>query len=175
MQFVTPARRDIVAGASRRHLEFVAGASRQRLEFVATTPWTRCDTLATVDITPDATQPRVTVRPKPPALLGATSETHRRRHAKIVSDNPGPGLVRWLQGSHLSVTRSILCRKLPPAPAANSLRSSMPTLDRALRLSLGHLPIRLAALLLASLQLTLRWSVRVRRAFISGLVTPCSS
>ena len=75
-------------------------------------------------MSPHATQPRVTVRPKPPVLLGATSETYRRHHARIVSDNPGPGLVRRLQGSHLSVTRSVCCRKLPPAPAASSLRNS---------------------------------------------------
>ena len=120
---------------------------------------------------PDATQPRVTVRPKPPVLLGATSETHRRRRAGIVSDNPDPGLVRRLQGSHHSVTRTICCRKLPPAPAASSLRNSVPTLDPALRLSLGHLPVRLAASLPASLRPTLRRSVRVRRAFVSELVT----
>ena len=127
------------------------------------------------DLSPDATQPRVTVRPKPPVLLGATSETARRRRAGIVSDNPSPSLVRRLQGSHRSVTRTIFCRKLPPAPTASPLRDSKPTLDPALRLSLGHLPVRLAAFLPASLRPTLRWSVGVRRAFISELLTLCAS
>jgi hypothetical protein len=124
---------------------------------------------------PDATQPRVTVRPKPPVLLGATSETNRRRRAEIVSDNPNPGLVRRLQGSHLSVTRTACCRRLRPAPAANSRKSSVPTLDPALRLSLGHLPFRLAAFLPASLRQTLRCAVGVRRASISELMQPCAS
>ena len=123
----------------------------------------------------DATQPRVTVRPKPPVLLGATSETNRRHRFGIVSDNPNPGLVRWLQGSHHSVTRHACCRKLLPAPAASSSRNSMPTLDPALRLSLGHLSVHLAALLPASLRPALRLSVGVRRAFISELGTPCAS
>jgi hypothetical protein len=124
---------------------------------------------------PDATQPRVTVRPKPPVLLGATSEANRRRRVGIVSDNPNPGLVRRLQGSRLSVTRPVSCRRFLPAPAANSLRNSMPTLDPALRLSLGHLPFCLAASLSVSLRLALRRSVGVRRASISELVTQCSS
>ena len=124
---------------------------------------------------PDATQPRVTVRPKPPVLLGATSETHRRHRSGIVSDNPLPGLVRQLQGSRHSVTRYVFRRKLHPAPAASPLRNSMPTLDPALRLSLGHLPVHLAASLPASLRPALRRFVGVRRAFISELVQPCSS
>ena len=119
---------------------------------------------------PDATQPRVTVRPKPPVLLGATSETHRRLRYGIVSDNPVPGLVRRLQGSHHSVTRYACRRKLLPAPAASPLRNSMPTLDPALRPSLGHLRVRLAASLPASLRPALRRSVGVRRASISELV-----
>jgi hypothetical protein len=126
-------------------------------------------------MTPGATQPRVTVRPKPPVLLGATSETHHRRRSGIVSDNPFPGLVRRLQGSHHSETRYACCRKLLPAPAASPLRNSVPTLDPALRLSLGHLSVRLAASLLASFPPTLRRSVGVRRAFISELETPCAS
>jgi hypothetical protein len=73
---------------------------------------------------PDATQPRVTDRPKPPVLLGATSKTTRRRRAGIVSDNPSPGLVRWLQGSHRSVTRTVHRRRLLPAPAASPQRDS---------------------------------------------------
>jgi hypothetical protein len=130
---------------------------------------------AGIGLTPDATQPRVTVRPKPPVLLGATSETHHRHRSRIVSDNPFPGLVRRLQGSHHSETRYACCRKLLPAPAASPLRDPMPTLDPALRLSLGHLPVCLAASLLASLRLTLRRSVGVRRAFISELVPHCAS
>jgi len=65
--------------------------------------------------------------------------------------NPA-GLVRRLQGSRRSVTRTVCCRKILPAPAASSLRNSMPTLDPALRPSLGHLPFRLAASLPASLR-----------------------
>jgi hypothetical protein len=138
---------------------------------------THCDTVARpgVDIRPDATQPRVTVRPKPPVLLGATSKTNRRHRSGIVSDNPIPGRVRRLQGSHHSETRHVCCRKLLPAPAASPLRDSMPTLDPALRLSLGHLLVRLAASLPASLRATLRRSVGVRRALISELLPPCAS
>lgn len=124
---------------------------------------------------PDATQPRVTVRPKPPVLLGATSETNRRHRFGIVSDNPNPGLVRRLQGSHHSATRHVCRRNLLPAPAASSLQNSMPTLDPALRLSLGHLPARLAAALPASLRPALRLSVGVRRASVSELVQHCAS
>jgi len=89
--------------------------------------------------------------------------------AGIVSDNPTPGLVRRLQGSRRSVTRTVCCRKILPAPAASSLRNSMPTLDPALRPSLGHLPFRLAASLPASLRPALRRSVGVRRESIGEL------
>ena len=129
---------------------------------------------AAADLSPDATQPRVTVRPKPPVLLGATSATSRWHRAGIVSDNPNPGLVRRLQGSHRSVARTVLIRFLLPAPTASPLRDSKPTLDPALRRSLGHLPVHLAASLPASLRPTLRRYVGVRRAFISELVQPCA-
>ena len=52
------------------------------------------------DMGPDATQPRVTVRPKPPVLLGATSTMGRWHRARVVSDKPGPSRPRRLQGSH---------------------------------------------------------------------------
>ena len=127
------------------------------------------------DLSPDATQPRVTVRPKPPVLLGATSATSRWHRAGIVSDNPNPGLVRRLQGSHRSVARTVLIRFLLPAPTASPLRDSKPTLDPALRRSLGHLQCCLAAFLPASLPPTLRRSFGVRRVSVSELVTPCAT
>src|ERR1700679_3923104 len=126
------------------------------------------------DLSPDATQPRVTVRPKPPVLLGATSATSRWHRAGIVSDNPNPGLVRRLQGSHRSVARTVLIRFLLPARTASPLRDSKPTLDPALRRSLGHLQCCLAAFLPASLPPTLRRSFGVRRGSVSELVTPCA-
>jgi hypothetical protein len=52
---------------------------------------------------PDATQPRVTVRPKPPVLLGATSTMGRWHRAGAVSDNParaGPGDSREATVTH---------------------------------------------------------------------------
>jgi hypothetical protein len=127
------------------------------------------------DLPPDATQPRVTVRPKPPVLLGAASETSRRLRVGIVSDNPHPGLTRRLQGSHRAVTRTVCIRFLPPAPTAGPLRDPKPTLDPTLRCSLGHLPCCLAAFLPASRPPTLRWSVGVRRVSVSELVTDCAS
>ena len=56
---------------------------------------------------PDATQPRVTVRPKPPVLLGATSSMDRWHRAGVVSDNPRPSRPRRLQGSHRDAPRTI--------------------------------------------------------------------
>jgi hypothetical protein len=127
------------------------------------------------ELTPDATQPRVTVRPKPPVLLGATSATARWRRAEIVSDNLNSGLARRLQGSHRTVTRTVFIRFCLPAPTASPLRDSKPTLDPALRRFLGHLPCCLAAFLPASLAPTLRCSLGVRRVSVSELVLDCSS
>ena len=127
------------------------------------------------DITPDATQPRVTVRPKPPVLLGATSAMTRWHRAGIVSDNPNSGRVRRLQGSHRTTPRTIIDRILPPAPASSPLRVSEPTLDPALRHSLGHLWFGLAASPSASLAPTLRRLLGVRRASVSELKTDCAS
>jgi hypothetical protein len=58
-----------------------------------------------VDRAPGATQPRVTVRPKPPVLLGATSAMSRWPRTGIVSDNPRPSRTRRLQGSHRATPR----------------------------------------------------------------------
>ena len=127
------------------------------------------------DFTPDATQPRVTVRPKPPVLLGATSSTDRWRRVGIVSDNPAPGRTRRLQGSHRATPRTIFDRFCPPAPAPIPLRFSSPTLNPALQHSLGHLRFRLAASPPASLAPTLRRLLGVRRASVSELKKGCAS
>src|ERR1700689_1764246 len=108
---------------------------------------------------PDATQPRVTVRPKPPVLLGATSATGRWHRDGIVSDNPGPGRSRRLQGSHRDAPRTISDRILLPTPVTLPSRGSLPFLDPALERSLGFLPFRLAASLPASLAPTFRCSL----------------
>jgi hypothetical protein len=54
----------------------------------------RCGPLIARDMGPDATQPRVTVRPKPPVLLGATSETNRQHRVwdRVGQSQSGPGL-----------------------------------------------------------------------------------
>ena len=122
----------------------------------------------------DATQPRVTVRPKPPVLLGATSTMSRWRRAGVVSDNPRPSRPRRLQGSHRDAPRTIAVRILQPAPVTPPLRGSLPSLDPALQRSLGFPPVGLAASLRASLAPTLRCSLEVRRAFVSELETGCA-
>ena len=124
---------------------------------------------------PDATQPRVTVRPKPPVLLGATSTTGRWHRAGIVSDNPRPSRSRRLQGSHRDAPRTISGRILLPTPVTLPLRGSLPFLDPALQRSLGFPPFRLAASLRASLAPTLRCSLEVRRAVVSELGTGCAT
>jgi hypothetical protein len=124
---------------------------------------------------PDATQPRVTVRPKPPVLLGATSATTRWPRTEIVSDNPRPSRPQWLQGSHRDTPRTIADRILQPTPVTLPSRGSLPSLDPALQHSLGFPPFRLAASLRASLAPTLRCSLEVRRAFVSELKTGCAS
>ena len=113
---------------------------------------------------PDATQPRVTVRPKPPVLLGATSTMGRWHRAGVVSDNPRPSRSRRLQGSHRDAPRTIAVRILVPTPVALPLRGSPPALDPALQRSLGFPPVCLAASLRASLAPTFRCSLEVRRA-----------
>ena len=123
---------------------------------------------------PDATQPRVTVRPKPPVLLGATSTTTRWHRAGVVSDNPCPGRSLRLQGSHRDAPRTISDRSFVPTPVAPPLRGSLPALDLALQRSLGFPPFRLAASLRASLASTLRWSLEVRWALVSELKTGCA-
>jgi hypothetical protein len=119
----------------------------------------------------DATQPRVTVRPKPPVLLGATSAMGRWHRAGIVSDNPSPGRSRRLQGSHRDAPRTISGRVLLPTPVTLPSRGSLPFLDPALQRSLGFPPFHLAASLRASLAPTLRCSLEVRRAVVSELTT----
>jgi hypothetical protein len=123
----------------------------------------------------DATQPRVTVRPKPPVLLGATSAMGRWHRAGIVSDNPSPGRSRRLQGSHRDAPRTISGRVLLPTPVTLPSRGSLPFLDPALQRSLGFPPFRLAASLRASLAPTLRCSLEVRRAVVSELTTDCAT
>src|SRR5580692_5971767 len=124
---------------------------------------------------PDATQPRVTVRPKPPVLLGVASTMTRWHRTVVVSDNPRPSRPRRLQGSHLDAPRTISERSFLPTPVTLPLRGSLPSLDPALQRSLGFPPVRLAAFLWASLAPTLRWSLEVRRAFVSELETGCAS
>jgi hypothetical protein len=124
---------------------------------------------------PDATQPRVTVRPKPPVLLGAASTMTRWQQAVVVSDNPRPYRPRRLQGSHRDAPRTIYVRSFRPAQVTLPLRGSLPSLDPTLRCSLGFPLFRLAASLWASLASTLRWSLEVRRAFVSELETDCAS
>src|SRR3984957_13120925 len=124
---------------------------------------------------PDATQPRVTVRPKPPVLLGATSTMGRWHRAGVVSDNPGPSRPQRLQGSHRDAPRTISSRILLPTPVTLPLRGSLPFLDPALQRSLGFPPFPLAASLRASLAPTLRCSLEVRRALVFELETPCAT
>src|ERR1700728_427298 len=131
--------------------------------------------IGTENMCPDATQPRVTVRPKPPVLLGATSSTIRWHRAGVVSDNPRPSRSRRLQGSHRDAPRTISDRILLPTPVTLPLRGSLPFLDPALQRSLGFLPFRLAASLPASLAPTFRCSLEVRRALVSELKTGCAS
>ena len=124
---------------------------------------------------PDATQPRVTVRPKPPVLLGATSTMGRWHRARVVSDNPRPGRPQRLQGSHRDAPRTISDRIFLPTPVTLPLRGSLPYLDPALQRSLGFPPFRLAASLRASLAPTLRCSLEVRRAVVSELTPGCAN
>jgi hypothetical protein len=124
---------------------------------------------------PDATQPRVTVRPKPPVLLGAASTMTRWQQAVVVSDNPRPYRPRRLQGSRRDAPRTIFVRSFQPTPVTLPLRGSLPSLDPTLRCSLGFPLFRLAASLWASLASTLRRSLEVRRAFVSELETDCAS
>ncbi len=130
---------------------------------------------ATAKGCPNATQPRVTVRPKPPVLLGATSTMTRWRRAGVVSDNPCPGRPRRLQGSHRDAPRTISERILVPTPVTPPLRGSLPSLDPALQRSLGFPLFRLAASLRASLARTFRRSLEVRWALVSELETGCAS
>ena len=127
------------------------------------------------DMGPDATQPRVTDRPKPPVLLGATSATSRWHRAGVVSDNPRPSRPQRLQGSHRDAPRTIAVRTTQPTPVTCSLRSSLPSLDPALQRSLGFPTFRLAASLRASLAPTFRCSLEVRQAFVSELDTGCAT
>jgi hypothetical protein len=124
---------------------------------------------------PGATQPRVTVRPKPPVLLGATSTMGRWHRAGVVSDNPRPSRSRRLQGSHRDAPRTISSRILLPTQVTLPLRDSLPFLDPALQRSLGFPPFRLAASLRASLAPTLRRSLEVRRTLVSELGTDCAT
>jgi len=69
---------------------------------------------------------------------------------------------RWYDCSPLPAQPTVLIRFLLPAPTASPLRDSKPTLDPALRRSLGHLRCCLAAFLPASRPPTLRRSFGVR-------------
>jgi hypothetical protein len=131
--------------------------------------------LAKSDLSPGATQPRVTVRPKPPVLLGATSAVNRWALAEIVSDNPHPHRTRRLQGSRRDTPRITSGRIFLPTPVTLPLRGSLPSLDPALQRSLGFPLFRLAASLRASLAPTLRCSLEVRWALVSELGTDCAS
>ncbi len=95
--------------------------------------------------------------------------------AVVVSDNPRPCRTRRLQGSHRDAPRTISDRIFLPTPVTLPLRGSLPSLDLALQRSLGFPPVHLAASLWASLAPTLRWSLEVRRAFVSELETGCAS
>ena len=123
---------------------------------------------------PDATQPRVTDRPKPPVLLGATSTMNRWHRAGVVSDNLHPSRSRRLQGSRRGTPRTISVRNFQPTPVTLPLRGSLPSLDPALRHSLGFPPLHLSASLRASLAPTFRCSLEVRRALVSELKTGCA-
>ena len=123
---------------------------------------------------PDATQPRVTDRPKPPVLLGATSTMTRWQRAGVVSDNLHPSRPQRLQGSRRGTPRSISGRILQPAPVTLPLQGSLPSLDPALQHSLGFPPFRLSASLWASLAPTFRCSLEVRRVVVSELTTGCA-
>ena len=127
-----------------------------------------------VRLSPDATQPRVTVRPKPPVLLGATSAVSRWAQAEIVSDNLHPHRSRRLQGSRRDTPRNTSGRIFLPTPVTLPLRGSHPSLDPALQRSLGFPSFRLAASLRASLAPTLRCSLEVRWALVSELGTGCA-
>ena len=124
---------------------------------------------------PDATQPRVTVRPKPPVLLGATSAMTRWPRTGIVSDNPRPKRPRRLQGSRRGTPRTTSGRIFQPTPVTPPSRGSLPSLDPTLQCSLGFPQLRLAASLRASLAPTLRCSLEVRWALVSELGTGCAS
>jgi hypothetical protein len=134
-----------------------------------------CEKRPELHLPPDATQPRVTVRPKPPVLLGATSAVNRWALAKIVSDNLHPHRTRRLQGSRRDTPRTTSGRIFLPTPVTLPLRGSLPSLDPALQRSLGFPPFRLAASLRASLAPTLRCSLEVRWALVSELGTDCAS
>ena len=127
------------------------------------------------DLGPDATQPRVTVRPEPPVLLGATPAMTRWPRTGIVSDNPRPKRPRRLQGSRRGTPRTTSDRNFQPTPVTLPLRGSLPSLDPTLQCSLGFPLFRLAASPWASLAPTLRCSLEVRRAFVSELKTGCTS
>jgi hypothetical protein len=123
---------------------------------------------------PDATQPRVTDRPKPPVLLGATSTMSRWHRAGVVSDNLHPSRPRRLQGRRRDTPRTISGRNFQPTPVTLPLQGSLPSLDPALQHSLGFPPFRLSASLWASLAPTFRCSLEVRRALVSELQTGCA-
>ena len=118
---------------------------------------------------PDATQPRVTVRPKPPVLLGVTSAMPRWRRAGVVSDNPRPGRPDDSREAAVAHHGPSQYRDSRPLRSRSPLRGSLPSLDPAFQRSLGFRPVHLAAPLRASLAHTLRCSLEVRWALVSEL------
>ena len=115
---------------------------------------------------PDATQPRVTVRPKPPVLLGATSATARWHRAGVVSDNPrpaGPGDSREVTVTHHGQSQSD-----PPAHSGHAPLAGLAPFPRSRFAAFSRLPpFRLAASLRASLAPT--FGARLR---FGGLLSP---
>jgi hypothetical protein len=108
-------------------------------------------------------------------LLGATSETNRRLRTGIVSDNPNPGLVRWLQGSHHSATRHACRRKLLPRSGRELLaelnadpRSGLAAFSRPPSGPPCGVPSGFPSCCLAAFR-------RGSAGFISELVIPCAS
>ena len=137
----------------------------------------RCSTDHRGDVTgPDATQPRVTVRPKPPVLLGATSTmfplASRRGRVGQPPPEAGPGDSREATVTHHGPSQngsSCPLRLRPPRGVRS--RPSIPpcsVLSASLRFALRP-P------LWASLACVFRRSLEVRRALVSELNTGCTA
>ena len=125
---------------------------------------------------PDATQPRVTVRPKPPVLLGATSTmiplASRRGRVGQPPPEAGPGDSREATVTHHGPSQngSSCPLRLRPPRGVRSRPSIPPSsvLSASLRFALRP-PLR------ASLACVFRRSLEVRRALVSELNTGCTA